>query len=74
MNIRWEYKPSTLIVLMTIKGYLFMPKKSFRLDRKVWGDYFSYRKCIKNGLAKYYDGYPKHSIHLTRDLMAREVI
>ena len=62
MNIRWEHKPSTLTVVRTIKSYIANPKKSFRLDQKVWGDYFNYKKCIKNGLAKYYDGYPKHAM------------
>ena len=62
MNIRWEHKPSTLTVVRTIKSYIANPKKSFRLDQKVWGDYFNYKKFIKNGLAKHYDGYPKHAM------------
>jgi len=62
MNIRWEHKLSTLTVVRTIKSYIVHPKKTFAVDQRTWGDYFSYRKCIKNGLAKYYNGYPKHSI------------
>ena len=61
MNIRWEHKPSSLTVIRTIKSYIAHPKKSFRLDQKMWGDYFSYKKCIKNGLANYYDELPKHA-------------